>query len=295
MTADTPAAARFDEIDRALEAWRQGDCVVGEQWFVHRLDPTFPVTESGRIAANANADLAEKQVEGLVVVSQTCDVVRSCRERPYVEVCPLVEVDQEMWRDIERGRRPAYASVPALVGRGLVAHLDRVMTVEKPVVAKWCRTPGPSTDEQARLFALALARKRVRFAFPDDFNALANKLQNRLVKKHDKDSAEGRALRALREIRVHAAPRWDDEQVTLTFWFVRNDQDVDFEGRSWSSFLEAWLKLMPTKGRFANLQGQVAALEDMTAADFFYSDPLDLDHLSSRGGGGTGSAEGAGS
>jgi hypothetical protein len=49
----------------------------------------------GRVAAEADADLAKQQVLGLVVVTQSCDVVRSCTERPYVEVCPLVEVDDD--------------------------------------------------------------------------------------------------------------------------------------------------------------------------------------------------------
>src|SRR4051812_32105621 len=125
-----------------LAAWRQGDCVLGEHWFVHRFDPSLPVTGPGRAAADADADLAEEQVAGLVVVTQTCDVVRSCAERPYVEVCPLVEVNEEKLREIERGRRPAYGFIPLLTDRRLVADLDRTMTVEKPVMMKWARTPG---------------------------------------------------------------------------------------------------------------------------------------------------------
>jgi hypothetical protein len=148
---------------------------------------------------------------------------------------------------------------------------------------RWKRTPGWNTDEEARAFAQTLARKRVRFAFPDDFTALAKDLQNRLVDKHEKDSVEGRALRALREIRVQPAPSWDDNTVTLTFWFVRHDENVDFEGKSWSTFLESWLALVAQTGRFNNIFGEVTTLADLTAADYVNSDPLDLDYLSSRG------------
>src|SRR5262249_9108634 len=156
----------------------------------------------------------------------------------------------------------------------------RVMTVEKPLLAKWGRIPGCSSDSEARAFALALARKRIRFAFPNDFVSLAKKLQNRLLDKHDKNSIEGRALRALREIRVHAAPAWSCNSVTLTFWFVRGDEEIDFEGKSWATLLERWLKLAPEAGRFEKVHGHVTTLEDMTAADYVHSDPLDLDHLS---------------
>lgn len=273
------------EVDRTLEVWRQGDCVIGEQFFVHRFDPYLAVTDASRSVGetDANADLAEAEVAGLVIVTQSCDIVRSCTERPYVEVCPLVAVEPGRMREIERGHRPAYAFLPLLAERGLVADLDRVMTIEKPTVAKWHRVPGLSGDAEARAFSLALARKRVRFAFPDDFAAFVRNLQNRIADKHHKNSAEGRALRALREIRVQAAASWNDSPVTLTFWFVRHDEDIDFEGKDWSTILQAWLDLVPPDGRFTRVYGQVVTLEDLTAADYVNSDPLDLDHLSSRG------------
>jgi len=215
------------------------------------------------------------------VVTQTCDVVRSCIDRPFVEVCPLVEVDDSLLSEIERGQRPAYAFISGVSSKNLVADLDRVMTVEKPLVATWKRTPGWSTDAEARAFALALSRKRIRFAFPDDFNQLARKLQNRLKDKHAKNTAEGRGLRALREIRVQASPAWDAPQIEIFFWFVRNYLDADFEGNSWADLLSDWLKLVPPGSRFKTVNGQVVTLQDLTAADYVDSDPLDLDHLSS--------------
>jgi len=280
VAAEGEPDPRIASIDDALAAWRQGDCVLGEHWFAHRLDTSFAVTDAGRVAAEAGADLAEQEVLGFVVATQTCDIVRSCAERPFVELCPLIEVDDDRLREIQRGRRPAYAFVPQLSELRLVAHLDRVMTVEKPLVATWERTPGWSTDVEARAFALALSRKRVRFAFPDDFTALAMKLQSRLADKHEKNSAEGRGLRALREIRVLASPSWDAPQVDIFFWFVRDEDHVDFEGKNWADLLKEWLKLVPTTGRFKTIEGQVVTLVDMNAAEYVDSDPLDLDHLS---------------
>lgn len=172
--------------------------------------------------------------------------------------------------------------MPLLSAHRLVADLDRVMTVEKPLLATWERTPGWSTDAEARAFALALSRKRVRFAFPDDFTALTGKLQSRLADKHEKNTDEGRSLRALGEIRVQASPSWDAPKVDIIFWFVRNEKDADFGGKNWADLLKEWLKLVPTTGRFKSIEGQVLTLQDMTAADYVDSDPLDLDHLSTR-------------
>jgi hypothetical protein len=279
-------AARIAAIDRALADWRQGDCVLGEQWFAYRVDPSVGLTVAARAAAKAGADLAETFVAGLVVVTQSCDVVRGCEDRPFVEVSPLVELDEDAFRDAERGRRLRYAVIPALADRRLVADLDRTMTVEKSVVARWQRISGCPSDEQARRFASALARKRERFAFPDDFTMLAKKLTARLTDKHDRKSDEGNALRSLREIRVRAAPSWDAQAVELMFWFIQEDGVGLPEPGLSEKQLSAWLALLVPAGRFTNVDGQVVTLDDMTARDYADSDPFDLDYLSSRETGG---------
>ena len=68
------------------------------------------------------------------------------------------------------------------------------MTVEKAVVAGWTHTPGWETDDELRDFARALARKRSRFAFPDDFVVAARSLQAHLVDRHNRQTDEGAHL-----------------------------------------------------------------------------------------------------
>lgn len=218
-----------------------------------------------------------------MVATQTCDLVRSCAARPFVELCPLVEVDPERLQEIRTGKRPGYAYLPLLSDRRLVADLDRTMTVEKPVIAACDRTPGCETDADIRRLSSALGRKRERFAFPDDFVSSVRSLQGRLVEKHSRDSDEGRALRSLREIRVRAAPAWDAPQVELFFWFIREEASASFDGQSWSTLSEKWLDRVAAEGRFQSVSGAVVTLQDLTAADYVESDPLDLDHLSSAG------------
>ena len=277
LSADSDEAKR---TDTALQAWRQGDMALDESWFVHVGDPAMPLSETAAEARGSGAQALTSEVYGLIVVTQTCDIVRACTNRPYIEVAPLVQVTEDDWHTVKRGRRPAQATLASLEKALLVADLDRVMTVEKSIVAKWTRTPGTTDDADGRAFAQALARKRVRFAVPDDFTAFARKLQGRLGDKHDKNTDEGRGLRALREIRVRAAPSWDVPEVDLFFWFIRNPEDATFEGKTWPALLNGWLKLVPASGRFTNVEGQVVTLRDMTAEDYVESDALDLDHLS---------------
>jgi hypothetical protein len=273
----------IEEVDTALKQWCQGDYVLGEEefWFIYLFSPNRPLTQASREAAKQETDLAEYEVRGFVVITQTCDIVRSCLSRPFIEVVPLVEVDQQQISEIQKARRPQYAYIPGVARLNLVADLDRVMTVEKAVVAEWKRQRGSQTDEEIRILGQALARKRVRFAFPDDFIEFVSKLQDRIKKKHNKSSNEGDALRALREIRVRASPSWNYPNIELMFWFIRDEQQVDFQGLEWNQLLEQWLKLIPEFGRFQEVHGLVVTLEDITAKDYVESDPLDLDHLSS--------------
>ena len=103
--------------------------------------------------------------------------------------------------------------------------------------------------EELRVIALALSRKRSRFAFPDDFVAAAEALQRRLVDKHDKETNEGAHLRALREIRVRAAPSWDDAEVQLGWWFIKDADPADAEA-DWPTHMDQWLALFDQAGRF---------------------------------------------
>lgn len=277
-------AAEVERIDTALASWRQGDVALDVHWFIHAADPRHPLTEESAQASGEGPTTLMSDVEGVVVVTQTCDIVRGCTERPFIEVVPLVAVSESMLQEIQKGRRPAYAFIPAVAGALLVADLDRVMTVEKSLVATWTRTAGWETDLQGREITQALARKRVRFAFPDDFTHFVQKLQGRLQEKHGKQTEEGRALRALREIRVRATPSWDAPQIELTFWFILDEGSAEPQPLGLSAQLDAWLKLIPAAGRFTNVSGFIVMLEDLTARDYVESDRLDLDHLSSRRG-----------
>jgi len=161
-----------------------------------------------------------------------------------------------------------------------VADLDRVMTVEKPVVIGWQRVEGCRTDEERQALQGALTRKRGRFAFPDDFTQAAGGLLKRLQEKHGKETSEGRALRALREIRVAATPSWNAQEVEIHLWFIRDHRERGFEGEDWKSFLDDWLKLVPKAGRFRKVEGVVVTLSDLTGQDYYDSVPLDLDYMS---------------
>jgi hypothetical protein len=285
------SAEEADEIDKALDPWRQGDITLDAGLaLVHLADlsrPLSPVAEqalndSGQEApslASEPTPIADEGVRGLVVLTQTCDIVRKCTDRPFIEVAPLVQVSSARLRMIRDLKMPSFAYIPATAEQMLVADLDRSMTVEKSVAAKWTRVAGWQTDEEGRDFAVALGRKRTRFSFPDDFQKAINTMQKRLLDKHNRLSAEGAHLRALREIRVRAAPSWDTASVKLSFWFIKKTEPDGFDP-AWPNVIESWIELFDQTGRFQIELALPCRLEDITARDYVESEHLDLDQLS---------------
>ena len=272
-------------IDQALKVWRQGDVTMDEGLeFFHVADHSRPhscasIQVADALAKDGEAMSVADKVPGLVMLSQTCDIVRGCHNRPFVEVAPLIEVCGQWVEEIRRLRRPAFAYIATIADKRLVADLDRTMTVEKALVSEWTRTPGWQTDEELGDFIRTLVRKRSRFAFPDDFVAATQKLQKHLQKCHNRQSDECAHLRALREIRVRAAPSWDDRMIQLSWWFIKDVDPVGVQV-NWSTFLDSWFSLFDQTGRFYINQTIACRLEDMTALDYVESDQVDLDRLS---------------
>lgn len=273
------------EIDDALRSWSQGDFALTQSGFVHLADLRRPLTNEAREAAKAFADDGELGLEsvfstvaGLVVVSQTCDVVRSAAKRPYVEVSPLVKVDATTLGEIRKRRRPAFAVVPSLLSKGIVVDLDRTMTVEKSVVAGWERNEGCRTDQERRAFSTALARKRARYPFPDAFAAVVARFRDAAKAAHKAGTEEGAHIEALTEIRVLAEPGWEDAKPKLTFYFFYEDDPAGF-APNWSAWVEAWGNALTPDG-FVFGTALAVTLDDLTARDYFDSVELDLEAVS---------------
>ena len=70
------------EVDAAIQLYQQGDVVQLKRFVL--LD--VPVDET-RPAATV-----VEETEGAVLLTQTCDAVRSVASRPYVQVAPLVRI-----------------------------------------------------------------------------------------------------------------------------------------------------------------------------------------------------------
>lgn len=264
----------------SLDGWQQGDCCLGKHWFLVRFAPDKPLTEDSKSSAEQGSEISEAAYPGFVILSQTCDIVRAMGDRPYIEIAALRLVEPDELEQIKKERKPRFAFIPGLEGRLLVADLDLVNTVEKAVLVGFAPVRGCRTDDEIRRFAEILARKRVRFAFPDSFTEMLGKWQSRLRGKHEKFSEEGQAARWIRQFRLAASPNWNADQIQLHFWIILDDAAPEGSASLIEKQFEKWVATFSRPVELTKITWQVASLDTMTAREYLQSDPLDLDHLS---------------
>lgn len=143
---------------------------------------------------------------GVVIVSQTCDVVQPTHIA--VAVAPLIHVKESDLKWALKGGRPQWARVPT-AGTDTFADLDFIGTIAKADIACHERHPGVTTLEEAQRFSQALARKFARFPFPDAVRPWLEPLRKLFTKKANSETSPlGRLLDQVVELRVEAFPDW---------------------------------------------------------------------------------------
>lgn len=257
-----------DGRDDVLDEWRQGDLALAP------LELPVIADENGEAVWQA-LDAAH----GVMIISQSCDIVRSSDHRPYVQVAALVQAtDSEIARSIRR-ETPSRIHLEAVANQGLLVDLDATATVQKAVVQTWVRTPGCRTDEERRRVAAALARYRQRFAFPDDFNALVSPVRRWIESKRSKQSNLGNFVRAIQEVRVHC-DNWDAPSILAFYAFV-NELPETQQLNEWNVAAKALRdKVAAEKGRYPDPDFDIVRYRDVSAAEYLVTDRLDWEGLS---------------
>jgi hypothetical protein len=275
-------------VDAKLASWCQGDVALVDAWpSIHLADLAVPGSrEAEQLAEIRDAEgdplgleVVTSDFPGFMIVSQTCDIVRSCAQREFVELCPLVKIPGDKLPQVIAGRMARYLYCSGLSGRPLAADLERVATIEKALLVQYTeqRISGAASHSERRRIASALGRKRSRAAFPNDFVTYIGPLHQRIVKQHGKQSAEGNFLRAAREMRILAQPDWSAEQVEVAIFvlFEKIDEITDDADAQ----LEALIKRLPKNEKYT-AAGYIKSLDQISAATYIASEALDLDSLS---------------
>jgi hypothetical protein len=249
-----------------LDEWRQGDLA-------------FEAIKLPIVALDGQEPLWQEIVaaHGVVVISQSCDIIRDVELRPYIQVAGLVPAtDGEIAKAI-RKETPSRIHLDCLLKRNLLIDLDAVATVHKSVVATWKRTAGCASDEERRSVAAGLARHRQRFAFPDSFNELVRPVRNWVESKRSKDGPFGNFVRAIFEMRVHC-DNWD-KPAELTFLIIVNHMPAEDEFTEWAKAAKT-LEQKATRDGYPQGEFRIVTYDDISAREYLDSDRLDWDGLS---------------
>lgn len=261
--------------DSGLTAsWRQGDFATNVGGFL------FAVQSNGK--EHFDAEEQTRDIVGMVVISQTCDIVRDTGGRHYVAVCPLIEVATNELNLVRKGRRPYLIDVENAAETAF-ADLRRVMSVDKRLLRSWNRRVGFSSEEAKIRFAAALERKFGQFAFPDDFDHAMRPLRERVWSRHNKlNSLPGKIYRSIAQIRFRSNPDWASEKRHVSIVVVLNsEEDREASREEINSELDETLDKveLPTGYEWMNPRFIVGTAKDLTAEDITSSRRGDFDFL----------------
>ena len=261
--------------DEPLREWRQGDFALDVGGFLFAKPPTggFPF------------DAGEKTdgIIGLVVISQTCDIVRRTGGRHFVTVCPLIEVSKEEAAAMKKGQRP-YLTDVGNAGDHAFADLRRIMSVHKDLAATWEHQEGFSTEADRVRFAAALERKFGQFAFPNEFDQAIEPFRKRVWKRHDKsESPVGKVYRSLSQIRFHADPSWDASERKITVIAIMKpmtEREVKKRAEISSELTRALAEIVWPEGyTWASPKLMLQTARNLTGEDIIASRRGDFDFL----------------
>jgi len=177
----------------------------------------------GDLLAAASISIAEREEptpNGVVVISQTCDIVQT-DGRPNLVVAKAVELGESDARDALKGRRPRFVHIPGAPGE-LFADLEYIASMEKTSAVNLPHTRCIDDDafEHQRKVAIAIGRRFSRLALPEEvipwFDGLKKQVSD---KANNPDSPLGRVLDVVREIRVQAK-HWRPPGIDLKIYII---------------------------------------------------------------------------
>ncbi|MEU9824746.1 hypothetical protein [Micromonospora chersina] len=253
--------ASTDEAAIAVVAHHTKDIRQGDHLDINKV----PLSSNGEADWLATPD-------GLVVISQTCDIVRP--DPPHLLVTPLVRLTGSDASEARGGKRPRYVAVPEL-GSDAFADLSVIASLDKqdPDVAKFTR--GLKTDEQIRFFGRAVGRRFARFPFPDEVVPWFQPLQKLVRSRYQKEgNPEGDAFARVAELRVEAMDGWTAPPYDLTLVVILEPGELPvFAGDEMPDIpreLETWLRPSGTLRPGIEIADRLLKENDATSRYFLW-------------------------
>lgn len=253
-----------------LDEWQQGDFTKDDHPLV-------------RLSLHEDRGVAPKRTDdhaGLIVISQTCDIIRSAERQNTVLVSRLIEVDDAVYQNVIRRSIPRYIAVPK-AGDRIVADMTAIMTVDKSLVAKWDRVDGFDPTQRVN-FARSIALFFSRPALPDELVLAISRFRSQVLSRSRRlTSPLGKALLCVDEFRIYEDIPGNYQ---LLVFLVDNPELDGTQSRDDISVkIEASIKGALGGDGLAALGDHpvlITTVDEQTARDYIRSVPLDLNIIS---------------
>jgi hypothetical protein len=164
-------------------------------------------------------------VDDVVLLTQTCDLQFTTAAEHRCHVAPVMHMPEQFAYEALRGRRPGFAGLP-WVGLTAVADLSRITTVERSVLVGAVSRGRPGTLREQLHFAETISRYLTRPALPGSVNEVLSPFIKRIAEKHDRESAEGRCVHKVSELRVEATPDIDHQEPALNVLMILDENEL---------------------------------------------------------------------
>lgn len=152
---------------------------------------------------------------GVVVITQCCDLARG--GKGYAHVAPVVILSGDEAAGAKSGRSPRFVWIPRL-GENHFVDLGTICSVENGLLKNTTRRKFLPDDWARHMFGRRVGRRFSRFAVPDEFSPMLQRLKDLVRRKYGRSgSSFGQALEQLAHLQLEvlneggwkSKPPWD--------------------------------------------------------------------------------------
>lgn len=197
--------------------------------------------QQGALGPNGEGSTALLTPLGVVVLSQTCDIVQ--RSKSYCLVAPVIATsdnngDPGLISSARKGRAPLHLYLITADDVEMVADIGKLASVPKKLLERrrliW---PGPDQahGQRARQLGDRISRAFDRFPFPDEVYPSFRKLREKIQKSAGRNGAFAQVLEMINELRI-SADQWSKPGRHLTLYCLVDDGvlvDEEYEDPGW--------------------------------------------------------------
>lgn len=222
-------------LSEALAASRklvQGSVVnIGESlWFA---DLDRPLSAESQEAADEDPrnPVILVEYEWAMVLTQTCDLYWTNRNKHLVHICPVVLADAKAERPKIMGAQPQFINISwhqehPPPGKRWVADLRHITTIERSVLVGATEAGAPQDPALQRELARNLGRLLNRSSIPNEVVECLRPLQESIKDNYGKPNEFGEVLARVRQLRLSSDPDYHlPPPFDLTVYFLI-DEDL---------------------------------------------------------------------